>query len=177
MITTEPNPYWGIVTGRAEEVWEAHCTPDADITSGMRVYLRHAEEFGLLQATHIAQICLLAVVHDDAPPATRRPDGTVDIDRLVPAADADAHTRNEAAEYLVTMVGLGFSQALEAAEQQIAASAQVRATIQTILDGALHGLPGRERALNALWDLRDDERALCGVLALTGAALQAVRQP
>lgn len=177
MITTEPNPYWGIVTGRAEAVWEAHRAPDADVSSGMPVYLRHAEEFGLLQATHIAQICLTAVVHDDAPTATRRPDGAVDIDRLVPAANADAHTRNETAEYLVTAAGLGFSQALAAAEQQIAASAQSRATVQTILDGAPHGLPGRERALNALWDLRGDERALCGVLALTGAALQAVRQP
>lgn len=135
MITTEPNPYWEIVMHRAAAVWEAHCQPGADLAAGMPVYLQHAQDFELIQATHIAQMCLTAVVHEDAPAATRAADGTVNFDRLVPPG-SDPGTRNAAADYLIALCEFSLSQAVEAADQQMTALSPARTVIQTVLNGA-----------------------------------------
>lgn len=170
------NIYWDIVAGRGAAIWEAHTSPGADISAGLPYFKQHADEFGLVQATHVAQMCLTAVVHDDAPSSTRSPAGTVDLDRLVPE-QPDVLTTIDVAEYLVSVAGLSLSGAMEDAEEQIAAQPRARAAVQTILDGVVDGLSGRERGIATLWELRDDPRALCGVLALTGAALHAVVNP
>ncbi|MDX2825991.1 hypothetical protein PV416_34230 [Streptomyces ipomoeae] len=60
-------------------------------------------------------------------------------------------------------------------EDQIAATGRARAALQTVPDNAPHGEAGRQRALDALYELRDDPRALCAVIGLTAAALQSVR--
>ncbi|WP_461712285.1 hypothetical protein [Streptomyces sp. DSM 41013] len=59
-------------------------------------------------------------------------------------------------------------------EQQIAATGRARSAVQAVLDAAPNGLPGRQRALDALWELHDDPRAVCSVLTLTAAAMRAV---
>ncbi|WP_329317273.1 hypothetical protein OG723_44585 (plasmid) [Streptomyces sp. NBC_01278] len=167
------NLYWEIVAQRGAEVWAAHNTPGADIMAGLPIFREHVEEFGLLQATHIAQMCLMAVVHEDAAPGTRAPAGTVDLDRLLPE-QPDALTTIDIAEYLVSVAHFSLSGAMTDAEQQIASHPRARATVQAILNEAPHGRSGREKGIDILWELRDDPRAMCAVLALTGAALHTV---
>lgn len=61
------NLYWDVVTRRAAQYTEAQHTPDADLSNGLPILLAHAQEFGLHCITHIAQMCLLAIVDADAP--------------------------------------------------------------------------------------------------------------
>ncbi|MEU3282748.1 hypothetical protein [Streptomyces antibioticus] len=59
-------------------------------------------------------------------------------------------------------------------EEQIAATARARSAVQAVLDAAQDGVPGRMRALDALWKLHEDPHAVIAVLALTAAAMRAV---
>ncbi|MDX2939529.1 hypothetical protein [Streptomyces ipomoeae] len=108
-------------------------------------------------------------------PATARTiTGTVDLNRLLPDA-ADALTTLDAASVLTAGLGITPAEAMTDVEDQIAATGRARAVLQTVPDNAPHGEAGRQRALDALYELRDDPRALCAVIGLTAAALQSVR--
>jgi hypothetical protein len=168
------NLYWDVVSRRAAQYTDAQHAPGADLSSGLPILLDHAQEFGLHCITHIAQMCLLAVVADDAPAASRTITGTVDLDRLVPYTP-DALTTLDVAGKLTSGLGISPTEAMTDVEVQIAATARARAAIQTVLDNAPNGAVGRERAIDTLYELRDDVRALCGVIGLTAAALQSVR--
>ncbi|MGA5127685.1 hypothetical protein ACPCAG_30840 [Streptomyces pseudogriseolus] len=168
------NPaYWNLVAERSADYTAACLAPDADLTAGLPVLLAHAEEFGLARTVHIAQMCLLVIVDPDARPHTRTPEGTVDLDKLVPPT-ADALTVIDGAATLSRAFQLSPAEAMTAVEQQIAATDRARAAVQAVLDAAPHGIPGRRAALDALWALHDDPRAVCLVLALTAAAMRAV---
>ncbi|MGW0033004.1 hypothetical protein ACWDXD_24705 [Streptomyces sp. NPDC003314] len=176
--------YWSVVARRACHYADAVQRPGADLLAGVEILRQHAADFdephpdgnmGLLRATHITQLCLLVVVHEDAPAAVRTREGLVDLDRLLPVTSS-ALTVLDAASSLTRLFPMPPTQAMEAAEAQIAATDhRSRAVVQKILSAPLYGPQGRERALDALWELRNDPRALSGVLALNAAVLQAVR--
>ncbi|MGW0337078.1 hypothetical protein ACWD0J_35515 [Streptomyces sp. NPDC003011] len=170
------NLYWDVVSRRAAAYTEAQLMPDADLTAGLPILLSHAEEFGIHCITHIAQMCLLAIVDPDAPAAVRTAAGAVDLNQLLPDTP-DALTTLEAASALTHTLGIAPADAMTDVEEQVAATTRARAALQTVFDGAEDGLDGRRRALDALYGLRDDPRALCAVIGLTAAALQAVRPP
>ncbi|CAL9326666.1 hypothetical protein [Streptomyces sp. SudanB91_2054] len=167
------NPYWSIVTRRSADYTAALLSPGAPPTAGLPVLLAHAEEFGLARTVHVAQMCLLVIVDPDARPHTRTATGTVDLDKLVPP-DVDALTVLDNAAVLSRAFHLSPAEAMADVEQQIAATGRARSAVQAVLDAAPNGLPGRQRALDALWELHDDPRAVCSVLALTAAAMRAV---
>ena len=168
------NLYWDVVSHRAAQYTEAQHAPDAALSDGLPILLAHAREFGLHCITHIAQMCLLAIVDPDAPATVRTITGTVDLNRLLPDTP-DALTTLDAAGALNTTFGISPAEAMTDAEAQIAATARARTARQAVLDNAQHGPAGREQAINVLYELRDDPRALCAVIGLTAAALQAVR--
>ncbi|MEU5748191.1 hypothetical protein ABZ804_21965 [Streptomyces sp. NPDC047726] len=171
-MTTNPY-YWRIVSERAADYTAALLARGANVTSGLPVLQVHAAEYGLARTVHVAQMCLLVVVAPDARPGMRTAKGTVDLDKLVPPT-ADALTALDDAAYLSRAFRLTSCAALTGVEDQIAATARARHAVQAVLDAAPRGLPGRQTALDALWELRDDPRALCAVLALTATALREV---
>ncbi|MER6109326.1 hypothetical protein [Streptomyces hirsutus] len=171
-MTTNP-AYWQIVTDRAADYTAALLAKDADLTAGLPVLQAHAADFGLARTVHVAQMCLLVIVDPDARPHTRTPAGVVDLDKLVPPT-ADALTVLDTAAALSRAFQLSPTEAMADVEQQTAAFARARPAVQAALDAAPRGIPGRQRSLDALWELHDDPRALCAVLALTAAAMRAV---
>ncbi|MFC9280872.1 hypothetical protein [Streptomyces collinus] len=172
--TEEGNPvYWQLVSERSADFTAAHLAQGADLAAGLPVLLAHAEEFGLARTVHIAQMCLLVIVDPDARPHMRTPEGTVDLDKLVPLT-ADALTVLDSAAVLSRAFQLSPTAAMHDVEEQIAATGRARSAVQAVLDAAPRGIPGRRRALDALWELHDDPRAVCSVLALTAAAMRAV---
>ncbi|MGA5411611.1 hypothetical protein ACPCSC_30690 [Streptomyces lavendulocolor] len=172
-MTEEGNPvYWRLVSERAA-AYTAALEEGADLTAGLPVLRVHAAEFGLARTVHIAQMCLLAIVAAEGAPHTRTAAGTVDLDKLVPPT-VDALAVLDAAAVLTRGFPVSPAEAMADVEEQIAAIPRARAAVQTVLAAAPHGVPGRRRALDALWELHDDPRAVCAVLALTGAAMRAV---
>ncbi|WP_333745714.1 hypothetical protein [Streptomyces sp. IBSBF 2950] len=168
------NVYWDVVTRRAAEYTEAQLAPDADLASGLPILLDHARQFGAHCITHIAQVCLLAMVDADAPAEVRTITGTVNLSRLLPDSP-DALTTLDTAGTLTHALGITPSEAMTDVEEQIAATVRARGALQAVFDNAPHGAAGRKRAIEVLYELRDDPRALCAVVALTAAALQSVR--
>ncbi len=168
------NLYWDVVSRRAAQYTHAQHAPDAALSDGLPILLTHAQEFGLHCITHIAQMCLLAVVDTDAPAAVRTITGTVDLGQLLPDT-SDALTTLDAADTLNRAFGISPAEAMTDAEAQIATTVRARTALQAVFDNAQKGSAGRERAINVLHDLHDDSRALCAVIGLTAAALQAVR--
>lgn len=168
------NPdYWRIVTKRAAD-YTAALEDDPGPTAGLHILLTHTAEYGLARTVHIAQLCLLVVVDHDARPHTRTLMGTVDLNRLVPPT-ADALTVLDNAAALSRAFALTPGEAMAAVEEQIAAIGRARQVAQTILNGVPQGVAGRQQAMDVLWGLRDDPRALCAVLALSTVALRAVQ--
>ncbi|WP_371605048.1 hypothetical protein OG345_42275 (plasmid) [Streptomyces sp. NBC_01220] len=168
------NPdYWRIVTNRAADYTDA-LRNDPGPMAGLHIIQSHAMEYGLARTAHIAQLCLLVVVDHDAQPDTRTVMGTVDVNRLVPPT-ADALTILDNAAALSRTFAFTPGEAMAAVEEQIAAVGRARQVVQTILNGAPQGIAGRQQSIDALWELRDDPRALCAVLALTTVALRAVQ--
>lgn len=167
------NPaYWRTVTKRAAD-YSAALRNDPGSTAGLRILLDHTTEYGLARTVHIAQMCLRVIVDPDAQPDMRTMMGTVDVNKLVPPI-ADALTVLDTAASLSRGFNLTPGEAMAAVEEQIAGVERARHAVQTVLNGAPQGLAGRERGVAALWELRDDVRALCAVLALTTVALRAV---
>ncbi|MEU1824177.1 hypothetical protein ABZ502_17340 [Streptomyces abikoensis] len=167
------NPYWLVVQQRAAEVYAAQSQPCADVLVGLPALAAHAEEFSPFHTLHVAQFLLAAVVFDDCPSHLRTADGVPDLDRLVPA-DADAFTVLAAAEGQRGLFGRGLDEELRNVEDQVAADGRARAVVQRVLDQVPHGRAGRERMLAIVYELRDDPRAIAGVIALTTAALREV---
>jgi hypothetical protein len=173
-VSDEGNPvYWRLVGERAATYTAALSAEGAGPAAGLPVLQVYAAEFGLARTVHIAQMCLLVIVAADAAPHTRTALGTVDLDRLVPPA-VDALTVLDNAAVLSRSFQLSPTAAMADVEEQITATPRARAAVQAVLDAAPHGVPGRRRALDALWGLHDDPRALCAVLSLTAAAMRAV---
>ncbi|MEU5476885.1 hypothetical protein [Streptomyces mirabilis] len=168
------NLYWDVVSRRAAQYTDAQLEPSASLADGLPILLAHAQEFGLHCITHIAQMCLLVIVNADAPAAVRTITGAVDLDRLLPD-NPDALTTLDAAGALNATFGISPAEAMTGAEAQIAATAGARGALQAVFDNAQHGAVGRERAIEVLYELRDDPRALCAVIGLAAAALQSVR--
>ncbi|MEE1764364.1 hypothetical protein [Streptomyces sp. SP18BB07] len=167
------NLYWDIVTPRANAFCEAASQPGSNPWSVLPILLQHTREFGLHTTTHIAQLVLAAVVHEDCPANCRTPRGTVDLARLVPPTTSPLALL-DAAESQRLILGTPFAEGLASAEQQAAATARARAAVQDALNAVPDGRAGRERMLERFWELRDDPRALIAVTFLTWAAVQAV---
>jgi hypothetical protein len=119
-------------------------------------------------------MCLTVIVSVDAPATVRTATGAVALDRLLPDTP-DVRTTLDAAGALTRKFAIAPAEAMTGVEEQIAATKRARAALQSVLDGAVDGAPGRQRALDALYELREDGRALCAVIGLTAAALQAVK--
>ncbi|MCT9094222.1 hypothetical protein N4G70_36085 [Streptomyces sp. ASQP_92] len=167
------NLYWTIVQQRAAEFSLAQEQPDASLLTGLPVLAAHAKAFSAFHALHVMQFCLAVVVFEDCPDHLRTPDAVPDLDQLVPK-DADALTVLTAAQELRALFGTGLEEELRNVEDQIAATDRARAAIQRVLDEVPHGRAGRERMLDIVYELRDDPRAIAGVIALTAAALREV---
>ncbi|MDJ0466141.1 hypothetical protein [Streptomyces sp. H27-C3] len=166
------NPYWTIVQERAAVFSLAHSRPGGSLLDGLPVLAAHAEEFSPFHTLHM-QFCLSVIVFEDCPEHLRTPQRIPDLDRLVPE-DADALTVLTTAEKQRTLFGTGLDEELRNVEDQVAGTGRARATIQRVLDQVPNGLAGRERMLDIVSELRDDPRAIAGVVALTTAALREV---
>lgn len=170
------NPYWRIVQQRAAEYSLAHSRPDAPLTAGLPVLAAHAADFTPFHTLHVAQMCLSVIVFEDCPGHLRTPAGVPDLDQLVPA-NADALTVLTAAQEQAALFGGGLAAGLRSVEDQVAATGRARTVVQRLLDQVPHGPGGRQRMLDIVWELRNDPRAIAGVIALTAAALRAVAAP
>ncbi|MER5984163.1 hypothetical protein [Streptomyces sp. NPDC001787] len=165
------NPYWSLVQQRAAEYSLAHSRPDAPLTAGLPVLAAHAADFSPFHTLHVAQMCLAVIVSEDCPDHLRTPAGIPDMTRLVPA-DTDALTVLTAAEEQRALFGRGLATELRNVEDQVAATRRAQAVVQRLLDQVPYGAGGRQRMLDIVWELRDDPRAIAGVIALTAAALR-----
>ncbi|MET9551060.1 hypothetical protein ABZY36_38110 [Streptomyces sp. NPDC006627] len=150
-----------------------HCTEGGIPCDGLPVLAAHAAEFSPFHTLHIAQYCLSVIVFEDCPEHLRTPQRIPDLDRLVPE-DADALTVLRTAEKQHILFGTGLDEELDNVEDQVAGTRRARATVQQVLDQVPNGLAGRKRMLDTVYELRDDPRAIAGVIALTTAALRAV---
>ncbi|WP_439681659.1 hypothetical protein [Embleya sp. MST-111070] len=167
------NPYWSIVQRRAADYVAAQSRPGATLLSGLPVLAAHAEEFSPFHMLHVAQFCLAVVVFEDCPDHLRTPGGVPDLDHLMPE-DADALTVLTVAEEQRSLFGGALDEELANVEEQVAATGRARETVQRVLEQVPHGVAGRERMLGIVYELRDDQRAIAGVLALTAGALREV---
>ncbi|MEU5476902.1 hypothetical protein [Streptomyces mirabilis] len=167
------NLYWSIVEHRAVDYFTAQSQPDASPLAGLPVLAAHAAQFSPFHTLHVAQFLLTAIVADDCPDHLRNGNGIPDIDRLVPE-DADAFTVLMTAEEQRRLFGGHLDEELRNVEDQVAATRRARATVQQVLEQVPHGRAGRARMLDIVYELRDDPRAIAGVLALTTAALREV---
>jgi hypothetical protein len=143
------NLYWSIVEHRAVDYFTAQSQPDAPLLAGLPVLAAHAAQFSPFHTLHVAQFLLAAIV-------------------------ADAFTVLMAAEEQSRLFGGRLDEALLNVEDQVAATRRARATVQQVLEQVPHGRAGRARMLDIVYELRDDPRAIAGVLALTTAALREV---
>lgn len=167
------NLYWTIVQHRAAEFSLAHSRPDGSLLDGLPVLAAHAEEFSPFHTLHIMQYCLSVIIFEDCPELLRTPHRIPDLDRLVPE-DADVLTVLTTAEKQRTLFGTALDEELRNVEDQVAGTGRARATVQRVLDQVPNGLAGRKRMLDIVYELRDDPRAIAGVIALTTAALHEV---
>ncbi|WP_435058375.1 hypothetical protein [Streptomyces sp. bgisy060] len=167
------NLYWSIVQQRAAEYSLAQAQPGASLLSGLPVLAAHAAHFSPFHTLHVAQFCLAVVVFEDCPDHLRTPGGVPDLDRLVPK-DADALTVLTTAQEQRALFGTGLDEELRNVEDQVAATDRARAAVQQVLEQVPYGRAGRERMLDIVYELRDDPRAIAGVIALTTAALREV---
>ncbi|MDP9607904.1 hypothetical protein ACFV4E_15385 [Streptomyces hygroscopicus] len=167
------NPYWRIVQQRAAEYSLAHSRPAAPLTAGLPVLAAHAADFSPFHTLHVAQMCLSVIVFEDCPGHLRTPAGVPDLARLVPGG-TDVLTILTTAEEQHALFGRGLAAELHNVEDQVAATTRARNVVQRLLDQVPHGPGGRQRMLDIVWELRDDPRAMAGVIALTAAALREV---
>ncbi|GAA1110995.1 hypothetical protein [Streptomyces javensis] len=167
------NLYWSIVQQRAAEYSLAQAEPGASLVAGLPVLAAHAEDFSPFHTLHVAQFCLAVIVFEDCPDHLRAPGGVPDLGRLVPQ-DADALTVLTAAVEQRALFGTALDEELRNVEDQVAATARARATVQRVLEQVPYGSAGREQMLDIVYELRDDPRAIAGVIALTTAALREV---
>ncbi|MEU3399440.1 hypothetical protein [Streptomyces filamentosus] len=170
------NPYWTIVQQRAAELSLAYSRPDAPLTAGLPVLAAHAADFTPFHTLHVAQLCLSVIVFEDCPAHLRTPAGIPDLARLVPVTP-DALTVLTTAEEQRDLFGGSLDAELHHVEEQVAATDRAQAVAQRVLEQVPHGLAGRQRMLDIVWELRDDPRAVAGVIALTAAALRALAAP
>lgn len=171
--TAGRNLYWDITARRANDFCEAASAPGGGLLAVLPVLLLHASEFGLHATTHVAQLVLAAVVHDDCPDGCRTPQGAADLARLVPPS-TDPMNLLTAADTQQLLFGTPLAEGIAAAEEQATATACARAAIQDALNVVTQGTVGREYMIERFWELRDNPRALIAVSILTAAALQAV---
>ncbi|MFD3481308.1 hypothetical protein [Streptomyces sp. NPDC058695] len=64
-----------------------------------------------------------------------------------------------------SLFGGRLDEELRNVEDQVVATGRARATIQLVLRQVPHGRDGRARMLDIVYELRDDPRAIAGVLA------------
>ncbi|KAB1978516.1 hypothetical protein [Streptomyces triticiradicis] len=167
------NAYWPIVQRRAAAYSLAHSRQGASLLDGLPVLAAHAADFSPFHTLHIMQFCLAVIVFEDCPEHLRTPQRIPDLDRLVPE-NADALTVLTTAEKQHTLFGAGLDEELRNVEDQVAGTGRARATVQRVLEQVPYGPTGRERMLDIVYELRDDPRAIAGVIALTTAALREV---
>ncbi|MFJ7004234.1 hypothetical protein ACIQWY_30015 [Streptomyces albidoflavus] len=168
--------YWEVVAARAAAYTDALSRPGGDLSAGLDILLDHANDFGLACTTHVAQMCLLAVVAEEAGPDKRNAFGTVDLDQLVPP-HAEVLTVLDNASVLSHVFAMSPAEAASSVEDQIQSTPRARRAVQSVLNAAQNGVAGRQQALDRLGELRDDPRALCAVLGVTAAAMRAVLLP
>ncbi|MFC8570797.1 hypothetical protein ACFUIW_34075 [Streptomyces sp. NPDC057245] len=165
--------YWTLVQHRAAEYSLAQQQPGASLLAGLPVMAAHAAAFSPFHTLHVAQFCLAVIVSEDCPDHLRGPAGVPDLARLVPE-DTDALTVLTTAEDQRALFGSGLAEELRNVEDQVAATGRARAAVQRVLDQVPHGLAGRQRMLDIVYELRDDPRAISAFLALTAVALREV---
>lgn len=166
------NLYWDIVANRAETFFNAARRPGSP-WAVLQVLLNHASEFGLPTTTHIAQMVLAAVVHEDCPDSSRTVKGTASLNLLVPSS-TNPLTILQAADVQHLVLGTPFADGITSAEQQAEATIRARVAVQDALDAVPDGRAGRERMIHRFYQLHDDPRALIAVALLTAAAVRAV---
>ncbi|GAA4339635.1 hypothetical protein GCM10023086_74770 [Streptomyces venetus] len=171
--TAGRNLYWDITAHRASDFYEAASAPGTGLLAVVPVLLQHAAEFGLHTTTHVAQMVLAAVVHEDCPAHCRTPQGAADLESLVPSS-TDPMALLTAADAQQLLFGTPLAEGISSAEEQAVATACARAAVQDALDVVDQGTAGRERMIERFWELRDDPRALVAVSILTAAAVRAV---
>ncbi|MEU5900221.1 hypothetical protein [Streptomyces venezuelae] len=167
------NPYWSIVQQGAAEYSVIQYRSDASLLAGLPVLAAHAQTFTPFHTLHIMQVLLAVIVFEDCPDHLRTSGGIPDLDRLVPE-DADALTVLSAAQDQRFLFGAGLDEQLQNVEEQVAATARARATVQQVLEQVPYGSAGRQRMLDLVYELRDDPRAIASVIALTTVALREV---
>lgn len=167
------NLYWDVTAHRASDFYEAASAPGSGLLAVLPVIHQHADEFGLHTTTHVAQMVLAAVVHEDCPADCRTPEGAADLGRLVPPT-TDPMALLTAADAQQLLFGTPLTEGITGAEDQAAATARARAAVQDALDVVPQGAAGRARMIERFWELRDDPRALIAVSILTAAAARAV---
>jgi hypothetical protein len=165
--------YWDITAVRATDFYEAASAPGGDLLAVLPVLLLHAGEFGLHTTTHVAQMVLGAVVHEDCPADCRTPQGAADLERLVPSS-TDPMDLLTAADAQQLLFGTPLAEGISSAEEQATATAHARAAVQDALDFVPQGASGRGLMIERFWELRDDPRALIAVSILTAAAVRAI---
>jgi hypothetical protein len=89
-------------------------------------------------------------------------------------ADSDALTVLATAENQRDLFGSGLTEELRNVEDQVAGTDRARVAVRSVLEQVPYGTPGRKRMLDIVYELRDDPRAIAGVIALTAAALREV---
>lgn len=172
-VTAGRNLYWDITARRANAFYEAASPPGNGLLAVLPVLLQHAREFGLHATTHVAQMVLSAVVHEDCSARCRTPQGAADLDRLVPPT-TDPMALLTAADAQQLLFGTPLAEGITDAEEQAMATARARAAVQDALNLVTQGTAGRGLMIERFWELRDDPRALIAVSILTAAAVRAV---
>ncbi|MFF4276170.1 hypothetical protein [Streptomyces sp. NPDC001536] len=175
-VTAGRNLYWDIVQRRAADFYGIAQAPDSQLPAVLPLLLQHTAEFGLPCTTHVAQMVLAAIVHEDCPADCRTPQGTVDLDALLPpdTSTATVEAVLKAAETQHGLFDMPLAEGMSAAEEQIEATVRARDAIQDALRAVPDGTAGRGRMIERFWELRDDPRALIAVSCVTFAAVQAV---
>ncbi|MFK0159182.1 hypothetical protein ACIQVK_44815 [Streptomyces sp. NPDC090493] len=170
---TDRNVYWDIAARRAADFYEVATAPGNGLLAVVPVLQQHAATFGLHTTTHVAQMVLAAVVHEDCPADRRTPTGAADLNRLVPPS-TDPMALLTAADIQQLLFGTPLVEGITAAEEQATATAAARAAVQDALDVVHQGTAGRGRMIERFWELRDNPRALIAVSILTAAAVRAI---